>query len=119
MIDGPAQYEVLAGATPSSRVEALHVHFGPGSRARWHTHPCGQALVVTAGQGWIRSRGRAPQRLTAGDVVSTSAGEEHWHGACATSPMSHLAIQEHDDRGGTAVLEKVTTDYPTRSQLCS
>jgi quercetin dioxygenase-like cupin family protein len=120
VIDGPARYEVLAAATPDSPVETLHVHFDPGSRTRWHTHPRGQTLVVTAGQGWVQSRGRAPRHLTAGDVVSVDAGEEHWHGACATSPMSHLAIQEHDDRGGSTVLEKVTTDHPTtRSRPCS
>jgi len=107
VIDGPAHYEALAAP---SRIEALHVHFSAGSRTRWHTHPAGQLLVVTSGSGWVQSRGHAPERIEAGDVVRIDAGEEHWHGACAGSEMSHLAIQ---DRGGAAVLEPVAPDdYP-------
>jgi quercetin dioxygenase-like cupin family protein len=110
VIDGPAHYEALPAL---SRVEALHVHFAAGSRTRWHTHPAGQLLIVTSGTGWVQSRGRAPERIGVGDVVRVGADEEHWHGACAGSALSHLAIQEHDDRGGTEVLEPVSADdYP-------
>ncbi|MFI5916408.1 cupin domain-containing protein [Dactylosporangium sp. NPDC051541] len=113
MIDGSAHYEALAAPSAPAQVEVLHVHFAAGSRTRWHTHPAGQLLIVTAGGGWVQSRGRAPQRLSAGDVVRIDAGEEHWHGAAATSSMSHLAIQRHDDRGGATALETVADDdYP-------
>ncbi|MEV4347158.1 cupin domain-containing protein [Actinoplanes sp. NPDC049596] len=113
VIDGPAQFEALAAPSSSSRVEALHVHFEAGSRTRWHTHPRGQLLIVTAGAGWVQSRGRVPERIGAGDVVRIGAGEEHWHGAAAGTAMSHLAIQEHDGHGAADVLEAVTTgDYP-------
>ncbi|WP_089156920.1 cupin domain-containing protein [Micromonospora sp. NBS 11-29] len=110
VVDGPAHYETLAAP---GRVEALHVHFAAGSRTRWHTHPAGQLLVVTAGVGWVQSRGQAPERIVAGDVVRVEPGEEHWHGAAAGSAMSHLAIQEHDERDGADVLEAVADDdYP-------
>jgi quercetin dioxygenase-like cupin family protein len=117
VIDGPAHYEVLAAPSAPSRVEALHVHFAAGSRTRWHTHPVGQLLIVTVGEGWVQSRGHAPERIGVGDVVRIAAGEEHWHGASADSAMSHLAVQEHDDRGGADVLEPVSTDdYPNEQE---
>src|SRR5919199_5682607 len=46
-------------ATPSepSRVSASSVHFTPGARTAWHTHPCGQNLYVTEGVGLCQRRG--------------------------------------------------------------
>jgi quercetin dioxygenase-like cupin family protein len=113
VIDGAAHYEALAAPSAPSRVEVLHVHFSAGSRTQWHTHPVGQLLIVTSGTGWVQSRGSAPERIGTGDVVRIDACEEHWHGASVESEMSHLAVQEHDDRGGTSVLEPAATDdYP-------
>lgn len=110
VIDGPAHYEALVAPAP---VEALHVHFAAGSRTRWHTHRGGQLLIVTSGAGWVQSRGHPPERITTGDVVRIDAGEEHWHGACAGSAMSHLAVQEPEDRSVADALEPVTADdYP-------
>jgi hypothetical protein len=38
-------------ATPSepSRLSASSVHFTPGARTAWHTHPLGQTIYVTEG----------------------------------------------------------------------
>ena len=40
-------------ATPSepSRLGAASVHFTPGARTAWHTHPNGQTIYVTEGVG--------------------------------------------------------------------
>lgn len=112
-VDGVAWYETLAVPAASSRVEALHVHFAPGSRTKWHTHPLGQLLLVTAGRGWAQSRGHDPQPIRAGDVIRVAPDEEHWHGATADSGMSHIAVQEHDDGRGAVLLESVAAaDYP-------
>jgi quercetin dioxygenase-like cupin family protein len=114
VVDGPASFELVTAAEAPSRVEVLHVHFGPGARTRWHTHPLGQTLVVTEGRGWVQSRGSAPQALEVGDVVHVQPGEEHWHGARNDSAMAHLAIQERSDHAETDVLEPVSAhDYPT------
>lgn len=40
-------------------------------------------------------------------VVHFEPGEKHWHGATATTAMSHLAIQEQLDGGAVEWLEKV------------
>lgn len=66
--------------------------FRPGARTAWHTHPAGQLLIVTAGKGWVQEEGKARQDIAPGDVVWIPAAVRHWHGATATSPMSHLAM---------------------------
>jgi quercetin dioxygenase-like cupin family protein len=39
-----------------SRVGGAIVHFEPGARTAWHTHPAGQTLIVTEGVGWTNLR---------------------------------------------------------------
>jgi quercetin dioxygenase-like cupin family protein len=76
----------LAGALGSS------VTFEPRARTAWHTHPLGQTLIVTAGRGWVQSEGGPKEEIQPGDVVSCPPGEKHWHGATATTAMTHIAI---------------------------
>lgn len=68
------------------------VTFAPGARTHWHSHAGGQILVVTSGLGWVCSDGDIPHTICAGDVIWTPPGERHWHGATATTVMTHLAI---------------------------
>jgi 4-carboxymuconolactone decarboxylase len=82
----------LAGAT---------VSFEPAARTRWHAHPFGQLLVVTAGEGWMQRLGQPARRLQAGDVVWTPPGERHWHGATRASGLTHVAVAE--EQPGRAV----------------
>lgn len=77
-------------------VSVLRVNFQPGGRTAWHTHPGGQILVVTSGNGLIADR-KSVRRMSIGDVVEIPAGVEHWHGAAADTPMQHLAIQPGTD----------------------
>jgi len=43
-----------------------------------------------------------------GDVVSCPPGEKHWHGATATTAMTHIAIVEQLDGKTVDWLEKVS-----------
>jgi quercetin dioxygenase-like cupin family protein len=54
----------------------------------------GQALIVTAGCGWVQREGGPVEEIRPGDVVWFSPGEKHWHGARSTTGMTHIAIQE-------------------------
>jgi quercetin dioxygenase-like cupin family protein len=45
-----------------------------------------------------------------GDVIWTPPGVKHWHGATATTGMSHIAIQEALDGKRVEWLEKVTDE---------
>ena len=68
------------------------VTFPPGSRTNWHRHEAGQILIVLAGFGWVQVRDGAGGPIGPGDVVWFPAGEEHWHGATATTILTHRAI---------------------------
>jgi quercetin dioxygenase-like cupin family protein len=88
-------------ATPSepARVAAASVHFTPGARTAWHTHPFGQTIYVTEGVGVCQRRGGPIEVIRAGDRVFFDSDEDHWHGAAPNRFMTHLAIQEVDDSG--------------------
>jgi quercetin dioxygenase-like cupin family protein len=68
------------------------VFFEPGARTDWHTHAIGQVLLVTHGEGFVRTRAGDGGRIGAGDVVHIASGEEHWHGAAPDSYLLHVAI---------------------------
>ncbi len=89
------------------------VTFEPGARTAWHTHPLGQTLIVTSGRGWIQQSGRERQQIVAGDIVSIPAGVKHWHGATATTGMTHIALQESLDSKNVDWLEQVTDQQYT------
>ena len=105
---GDVRVDPLFSATEPSRVSAALVTFEPGARSAWHTHPLGQHLVVTAGCGWTQCWGGAKREIRAGDVITCPCGQKHWHGATATTGMSHIAIQEALDGKAVEWMEKVT-----------
>ena len=77
-----------------ARVGGGIVTFEPGARTAWHTHPLGQTLIVTAGAGLIQQWGGPIQEMKQGDIVWIPPGVKHWHGATATTGMTHIAIAE-------------------------
>src|SRR2546427_770263 len=81
-----------------------------GARTAWHTHPLGQTLIVTAGCGLVQSWGDPIEDIRPGDVVSIKPGEKHWHGAKATTAMTHIAIQERLDGKTADWMEKVSDE---------
>ncbi len=87
-----------------------HVTFEPGARTAWHTHPLGQTLIITAGFGLVQRDGGSIEEIRPGDVVWFEPGEKHWHGASATTSMSHIAIQEALDGSAVTWMEKVTDE---------
>lgn len=76
----------------SADVTMASVFFAPGARTYWHTHEKGQLLVVTAGQGLIRSEGGDVESLYPGDTVWVPPGEPHWHGGSPGTYLVHLAV---------------------------
>lgn len=88
-------------ATPSgkSRLSANSVHFTPGARTAWHTHPFGQTIYVTEGVGLAQRSGGPVEVIRPGDRVFFEPEEDHWHGAAPNRFMTHIAMQEADDQG--------------------
>jgi len=91
-----------------SRVTGAIVHFEPGARTHWHTHPCGQTLIVTEGIGWTQIEGEPKMEFYAGDILWCPAEHRHWHGATPHQSMTHIAIQETRDGKNVTWMEKVT-----------
>ena len=111
---GPADYftgsvriDPLFEATDPARAVGAMVTFEPGARTAWHTHPLGQTLIVTVGCGWAQREGGPVETIRPGDVVWFAPGEKHWHGATATTGMTHIAIQEKKDGKTVDWLEHV------------
>ena len=48
---GAVFVDPVAAPSNGSRVSASSVHFTPGARTAWHTHPHGQTVWVTEGVG--------------------------------------------------------------------
>ena len=93
-----------------ARLSGATVTFEPGARTAWHTHPLGQTLLVTSGLGWAQRENGPVEEIRPGDVVLFAAGEKHWHGASATTPMTHTAIAEKLDGKVVDWMEHVTDD---------
>jgi quercetin dioxygenase-like cupin family protein len=114
---GPTEYftgmvriDPLNQATEPARVVAASVTFEPGARTAWHTHPLGQTLIVIAGCGLVQRWDGPVEQIRPGDVVWIPPGEKHWHGATATTAMTHIAIQEQLEGKAADWLEKVTDE---------
>jgi len=86
------------------------VTFEPGARTVWHTHPKGQVLIVTEGEGWYQEKGKPPQAIKKGDVVNIPENVEHWHGASANSKMVHIAITNYKGDENVVWLKPVTDE---------
>lgn len=107
---GAVRIDPLFGPPEPARVGGALVTFEPGARTAWHTHPLGQTLIVTAGLGWVQREGGPVEEIRPGDVVWFEPGEKHWHGATATTGMSHIAIQEKLDGSAVAWMELVIVE---------
>ena len=97
-------------APDPARVSAASVTFEPGARTAWHTHPLGQTLIVTAGCGLVQSWGGPIEEIRPGDVIWSPPGEKHWHGAAATTAMTHISIVEQLDGKSADWMEKVSDE---------
>jgi quercetin dioxygenase-like cupin family protein len=107
---GTVRVDYLFRANEPARTSGANVTFEPGARTAWHSHPLGQTLIVTGGCGLVQLWGGQTEEIRPGDVVSIAPGEKHWHGATATTAMSHIAIQEQLDGKAADWQEKVGSE---------
>ena len=109
---GAVRVDNMAQADAPSRVGTASVTFAPGARTVWHTHPAGQTIIISAGKGWVQRQGGPIEEVGPGDTVFFAAGEKHWHGATATTGMTHIAVTERVDGTNVVWLDPVTdTQY--------
>lgn len=107
---GTVYIDAVAAPSDASRLSASSVHFTPGARTAWHTHPNGQTIFVLEGVGLAQRRGGPIEVIRPGDRVFFEPGEHHWHGATPTRFMTHLAMLVVDDEGNAATWADPVTD---------
>lgn len=120
--NGPSEWftgavfiDAVAAPSAGSRVQANAVHFTPGARTAWHTHPHGQTIFVTEGVGFAQRRGGPIEVIRGGDRVFFEPGEDHWHGASPDRFMTHLALVQVDENGNAATWGDQVTDEEYRA----
>jgi len=86
------------------------VTFEKGARTNWHTHPRGQVLIVTEGNGFYQEKGKPARPITKGDVVNIPENTEHWHGASVSTKMVHIAITNYEGDTNVVWLKPVSTE---------
>jgi quercetin dioxygenase-like cupin family protein len=107
---GTVHIDPVAMPSGPSRVQAAAVHFTPGARTAWHTHPLGQTIYVTEGVGLCQRRDGPIEVIRPGDRVFFEPDEDHWHGAAPDRFMTHLAMQQVDEQGNPVVWGEHVTD---------
>ena len=96
---GSVHVEPLFKSPGPAPVAGARVTFEPGARTAWHTHPCGQTLIVVSGLGWHQCEGELKEEIRPGDVITCAPNKKHWHGATDKTAMTHIAIQQADANG--------------------
>ncbi|WP_427837868.1 (R)-mandelonitrile lyase [Acinetobacter baumannii] len=99
---GTVAIRPLTEITDGINAPTAYVSFNANSRSFWHTHPKGQYLIVTEGEGIVQEWGKPAEKISVGDVIHCPPGVKHWHGARAGSSMTHLALTGTDEHGKNA-----------------
>jgi quercetin dioxygenase-like cupin family protein len=107
---GDVYIDALAAPEAISMIAAALVHFTPGARTAWHTHPHGQTIFVTEGSGRCQREGGPIETIAPGDRVFFEPGENHWHGATPNRCMAHVAMQQADESGSPVTWGEHVTD---------
>lgn len=105
---GKVSVSPRVNGTGGSRMNAATVTFDPGARTHWHSHPLGQMLIITHGEGWLQTEGEAVRLLRPGDIVWTPPSVKHWHGGTRTTSMTHVAVSETTAGSAVTWLQPVT-----------
>ena len=107
---GSVYVDTITTPSDASQIGAAAVHFTPGARTAWHTHPNGQTIWVTEGAGLCQREGGPVEAINPGDCVFFEPGENHWHGAAPNRFMTHIAMQQADDDGNVVSWGEHVTD---------
>lgn len=115
---GEAWLNMLVADKEKFDLTAGQVLFEPGARTNWHSHPGGQILLCTKGEGYYQEQGKPIRLLNVGDVVEILSDIVHWHGASHDSEFAHIAISTQQSKGSVVWMEPVTDEeynsYPSK-----
>jgi quercetin dioxygenase-like cupin family protein len=114
---GDVYIDAVAEPSESYRLAAANVHFTPGARTAWHTHPLGQTIFVTEGVGRCQREGGPVEEIRGGDRVFFEPGENHWHGAAPDRFMVHVAMHQVDEQGSSVTWGSTSATRTTASSV--
>lgn len=106
---GAAWLSQLIQGDSTNNIQVGNVTFEPGARTKWHYHPDGQVLLVTAGTGYYQEQGSTKRILRKGDVVKCPPNLPHWHGASIDDSFIQVAITSSRN-GPTVWLQPVSEE---------
>lgn len=75
LFTGSVYVDTIAAPGPDSRIGAASVHFTPGARTAWHTHPHGETIWVTEGLRLCQREGGPIEVIRPGDRVFSEPGK--------------------------------------------
>lgn len=110
IFNGNVIIEPLFNNIDDRNISGAYVTFEPGTHSSWHTHPKGQVLIVTEGQGLTQEWGQPIQVINPGDVIWCPPGIKHWHGAGYNTKMTHISLCEAVDGANVNWLEQVSDE---------
>ena len=93
---GTAWLNMLAAPDSLNTMYAGLVTFEPTARTNWHSHPAGQILIVTQGEGYYQEEGKPKRILRIGETIKCFPNIKHWHGAAPNSEFAHIAISSRN-----------------------
>lgn len=108
--NGKAWWLKLVTDTENFDTTVGTVIFEAGVRNNWHSHPGGQILIATKGEGYYQEKGKPIQALKVGDVVEILPNVIHWHGATPNTDFEHIAISTQVSKGTVAWSEEVSDE---------
>lgn len=107
---GEAWLQMLVTDKENFDVTIGNVVFESGVRNNWHSHPGGQILLCTDGEGYYQEKGQPISLLQKGDVVEIQPDVVHWHGATPNGEFTHIALTTQAHKGSVVWLEPVTDE---------
>ncbi|MCB1018780.1 MAG: cupin domain-containing protein [Acidobacteria bacterium] len=102
-------HEIVAN-DPAYPLLSGSVHFEPSSRTDWHSHPGGQIIIVTEGEGYYQEAGRDRRIIRRGDVIKSLPGVRHWHGASRDRAITFVHVVPNAEDGYLIWYEAVTDE---------
>src|ERR671935_90485 len=105
---GSVYIDTVSAPSDGSRIGAAYVHFAPGARTAWHTHPHGQTIWVSDGVGLCQREGGPIEVIRPGDRASI-CGSDLW-------PYTSMAPSENGQSTGheaIGVVDEIGADVRT------
>lgn len=107
---GKAWLKMLSNDIADFDAMVYNVTFEPGSRNYWHSHPGGQILLCTSGEGYYQEKGKPIQLIKSGDLVEIKPDIIHWHGATPKSQFVHVGITTQASKNAAVWYDSVSEE---------